>query len=266
MWRVNCNSYITVSLLVLFSAKENTRHAHRASYPRFPPTYQNVSCVKSVSVAEMILSGMSGSIFIQFLVTIVVLIVDCSQLADGNVASVLARGFSTDSQLSLAEQDIRQIPFKSFNERPSHGVKYGMSTGDFTTFVRSLSSNFAIPKDTENSILDGLYAEVNREVVREINFSKGSGYVTYGQVSTLRHNDGRIDLAHTIHHLSFQLQPAHKKKKQCRRHKNKKPRNLSEQELTAMMNYAKYKAITNFRSGHAGDIATGDSCPSEGCS
>ena len=43
------------------------------------------------------------------------------------------------------------------------------------------------------------------------------------------------------------------------------PRNLSDQEMAVMVNYAKYKAFTNFRSGHAGEIAAGNSCPSEGC-
>ena len=101
------------------------------------------------------------------IVSIVVLIFGtcCSQLAYGNVASVLVKGFSIDNQLAQAEQGIRQIPFTSFNERPSHSVQYRMSTGEFTSFVRSLASNYAIPKVMENSILDGLYAEVNREVV-----------------------------------------------------------------------------------------------------
>ena len=181
----------------------------------------------------------------------------CCQLVNGrggSVADVLAQGFSTDNQISSADNCIiRKIPFQSFNERKFYGVKYRMSKGDFTEFVHGLSSKFAVPKVTENSLLEVLYAEVNKEVVREIHFSKGFGYVTYGQVSILRHNDGWIDLAYTIHHVSFQIQPGmvrHEKSSGLSDwgHKTKyrgEP-SLSDQEMTILLNYAKYKAINNF--------------------
>ena len=197
------------------------------------------------------------------------------RLVDGNVAAVLANGFSTDKQITLAEQKIRQIPFKYFSERPSHGVRLRMSTGEFTAFVRRLASDFTIPKDVEASILDGLYAAVNREIVKEIYFSKGNpGFVTYGQVSTLRHNDGRIDLAHTIYHFSFQLEPDIVKYKKPKRFlgieygsktKYKKvDRTLSDQDMTILVDYAKYRAFTNFKNGYAREI-TGGSCHVGGC-
>ena len=197
----------------------------------------------------------------------------CRPANGNNVASFLAKSFSiNDRQLALAEQEIHQISIKYFNERPSHGVQFGMSKTEFTAFVHRLVLDFAIPTDVETSILDGLYAAANREVVREINFSKDDpGFVTYGQVGTLRHDDGRIDLAHTIHHFSFELQSkkGHKhkagRKHKCRgrrRHKKKK-RSLSQHEMDILVNYAKHKAFTNFNSGYANEIA--GSCPTKGC-
>ena len=198
-----------------------------------------------------------------------------SRLVDGNVADVLANGFSMDRQVTLAEQKIHQIPFKYFNEKPSHGVRLRMSTGEFTTFVHQLASDFTIPKDIEASILDGLNAALNREVVKEIHFSKGNpGFVTYGQVSTLRHNDGRIDLAHTIYHFSFQLQPQVVKYKKPKRFLGIKygsktkykevDRTLSVQDMTILVDYAKYRAFTNLKNGHAREVA-GGSCHVGGC-
>lgn len=198
-----------------------------------------------------------------------------SRLVDGNVAGALANGFSTDKQVTLAEQNIRQIPFKYFYERPSHGVRLRMSTGEFTTFVHRLASDFTIPKEVEASILDGLYAAVNRETVKEIHFSKGNpGFVTYGQVSTLRHKDGRIDVAHTIYRFSFQLQPQIVKYKKPKKFWGIKygsetkykevDRTLSDQDMTVLGDYAKYRAFTNFKNGHAREIA-GGSCRVGGC-
>lgn len=210
-----------------------------------------------------------------FMFATIILLIACSSHAAGNIASALARGFSTDTQLSTAEQSVRQIPFEYFNEKPSYGIQHHMSVGEFTTYVGRLASDFGIPKDIESSILDGIHAEVNREIVKEIRFSKGNpGTVTYGQVSTLRHADGRIDMAHTIHHVSFKLKPDIIKKKKKKRFLGIKvgsrtkyiqvERNLSDREMAVLVNYAQHKAFSSFRSSYAREI-DGGTCPAGGC-
>ena len=127
--------------------------------------------------------------------------------------------------------------------------------------LQRLTSDFTIPRDIQELILDVLCAEVNREVIREMYFSRGNpGWVTYGQIVTRRCNDGSIDVAHTVHRISFQLQPmiiTTKHKKTKRRfgikcgHKNKYrstavPRSLSDQEGKDLQTYAKCKAFLDF--------------------
>ena len=180
----------------------------------------------------------------------------------GPISSALMQAFPTGRhKLEHAKQQIREIPFIRFDETSSHGAQHDLAAGDFTNFFQRLTSDFTIPRDIQKLILDALCAELNREVIREMYFSRGNpGWVTYGQIVTRRCNDGSIDVAHTVHRISFQLQPMiittkYKKTKRilgmkCG-HKNKYrstavPRSLSDQEGKDLQTYAMCKAFLDF--------------------
>ena len=215
----------------------------------------------------MLMSKISPLSLISFIVIITTL-----NFAEGyNVANALVQSFPQNSKVAPS---LPGIPFQNFQETPSHVVRYGLTSGQFSEHVDELSSTYSLSESTKTFILDGMYAEVNKEVIREFNFKRGGpGNVIHGRIATIKRSDGTIDLAQAIHKVDFKLQPEiihHDRKRRIlgivvrvERWKEERPRSISEADQNRLHSYAQYKALFGF-SGSFGNHISG-ACQSSNC-
>ena len=139
------------------------------------------------------------------------------QWNEEGVATALLRSFSRSGSFHEVQEALQHLPFQVFQEAASDDINYGLTMSQFENKVLGLARDFKLNDDTKQSILEGQYAEVNKEVLKKFVFTKGqAGEVVQGLVATMRRADGTIDIGHVIHRLDFQLAPEiirHEKKR-----------------------------------------------------
>ena len=178
-----------------------------------------------------------------------------------SVITNLVKLFSSDEErvkdLTAAEEVVRGLTFDLFNEKISCKVLKGINIEDYRNVVDRFATRFSIPSDIQDSLLDGLYADENFEIIIDFKFEKGkTGGFTYGRVATVR-NQGKIDMAYSVYHLEFKLSPSeieHVKKKKFlgftigkKVWREYRERNLSIREKDEMQTYFMQKAISGFK-------------------
>ena len=113
-----------------------------------------------------------------------------------------------ETHLTAAEELVRGLTFDKYNEKMSYKILTRIKETDFETVVSRIATRHQIPADIQDSILDGKYGEVNREVVREFKFEKrGPERILYGRTVTIKREDSTLDLAYAFFYLEFELSP-----------------------------------------------------------
>ncbi len=189
-----------------------------------------------------------------------------------NIASTLVQSFPSNTVVSTV---LSGIQFEHFKEKPSHVVKSKLSVEQFTSTVNTIANSYGLAQDVKNSILDGLHAEVNKEVVQQLKFTRGGpSSVIYGRIATMKRKDGTMDLAQAIHQVDFKLTPEiihHKKKKRIlgivvrtKRWEEKKERTLSENDRQRLLSFVQGKALSGFNDMFTAQIS-GTCSADSGC-
>ena len=179
-----------------------------------------------------------------------------------SVGKILLDSFSSKDvkrkDLTAAEELVKGLTFDKYNEEIACKILTKINETDFETVVSRIATRHQIPADIQDSILDGKYGEVNREIVREFKFEKGGpGSVLYGRTVTVKREDSTIDLAYAFFFLEFQLSP----RKIEERHRQRflgivygshtvvrfEERNLSEKEKEQIFNFYRVKALNGFQ-------------------
>ena len=163
-----------------------------------------------------------------------------------------------ETDLTAAEELVGGLTFDKYNEKISCKILTKIKETDFETVVSRIATRHQIPADIQDSILDGKYGEVNREVIREFKFEKGGpGSVLYGRTVTIKRDDSTIDLAYAFFYLEFKLSP--RKIEERRRKKflfitygshsvfRFEERNLSEKEKDHIFTFYRVKALEGFK-------------------
>ena len=156
------------------------------------------------------------------------------------------------SDLAL-QRSVKQLHFDKFEERGSDNLEVELSVGDFASKVDRLSADFGLDGDVKQSILEGQYAEVNKNIIKRFQFKRGQGgNIVQGLVATRKRQIGTIDFGHVIRRVDFRLSPEiihhKKKKKKCfgLMHKTKRwtetrPRSLSHNDEALLEQYIQRK-------------------------
>ena len=128
------------------------------------------------------------------------------------VAMVLVSTLSSDKvtsrDLTAAEESVRGLTFKVFNEKVSCGVKTGAKLVDFETLVNSIARRMEFPEFIRQAMLEGKSLEKNYEAVQEFRFTKGeTGGFAYVVIATIKPDDATINLAYSVYDLEFEFSP-----------------------------------------------------------
>ena len=196
-----------------------------------------------------------------------------------SVVNTMVNAFTTDEETTeyrLAEETVRGLTFDKFNETVSCKVLKGIELCNFHTVIDGIAKRFQIPDDIKGSILTGMYAQENYEVILDFKFSKGEvGGFIYGRFATIKRPGNVIDAAYSVYNLVFKLSPRVVEKVKEKKFlgytlkKEKWERNidrdLSEREQDHMRVYFLRKAIDGFRREYAG-LIKGDTCPARAVS
>ena len=195
---------------------------------------------------------------------------------DQGVATTLLHSFSRSGSFNEVQEALKLLPFQVFQEAASDDINFGLTVSQFENKDLSLARDFRLDDNTKQSILEGQYAEVNKEVLKKFVFTRGEvGEVVQGLVATMRRPDGTIDMGHVIHRLEFQLAPEitrHEKKKRRwfktrrRVRYESRPRALShkdEELLTSYVGHRLSDGLEHVRQkvqAVAGGTCSADSC------
>ena len=176
-----------------------------------------------------------------------------------SVANAMIKLFSTEKErtrdITAAEEAIRGTTFDLFHEKVSTKLLSGIKLPDFENVIDRIAKRLGLPNDIKDSILDGKFAAVNQEIIKEFKFTKGdTGDFLFGRVATVR-TENTIDLAYAIYTLKFKLSSRviehtttkiflwMRKKKVWR---ETQERNLSIKEKEDLEEYFKKKVIDGF--------------------
>ena len=167
------------------------------------------------------------------------------------VATALLRSSPPTGSFHEVQKALKLLPFQVFKERASDDINFGLTASQFENKVLVLARDFGLDEYTKQSIMEGQYAEVNKEVVKKFAFKRGqAGEVIQGLVATMKRPDGTIDIGHVIHRLDFQLAPEiirHVKKKKKFFKKRKKVwyearfRTLSHKDEELLTSYVEHR-------------------------
>lgn len=102
------------------------------------------------------------------------------------------------------QEEIKGLKFKSFKETSSCKCAKGIPKENFGEFTSRLQTRFKFPDEIKESILDGLYAAENKEVVKDFRFKDGKGDIHHARFVTVKKGN-EIDLAYAVYSLSFEL-------------------------------------------------------------
>lgn len=143
---------------------------------------------------------------------------ELDQVNAEGIANALLRSFPRTGNFHEVQKALKLFPFQVFQERASDDINFGLTVSQFKNKVLVLARDFELDENTKQSIMEGQYAEVNKEVVKKFAFNKRgqAGEVIQGLVATMKRPDGTIDIGHVIHRLDFQLTPEitrHEKKR-----------------------------------------------------
>lgn len=188
-----------------------------------------------------------------------------------NVASALVTSFPTATVSSVSDIG---LSFEYFTDTAHNSVELELSPQKFSQIVESFSGSYGLTDGVKNSILDGLYGQVNQVRFQQLDFIRGGpGHAAYGCVATMKREDGTIDLAVAASQANFKLNPEiihHKKVKRflgiktgTKRWVETKERTLSEKDRGRITDYMMKKALDGFSAKFRNQI-TG-TCASSGC-
>ena len=201
---------------------------------------------------------LSSSIYrmsVLYVIAFFLIILDNQAWGDKGIIAALINAYPKDGlvDLSSLRESLKKIPFAKFQERASDDLEVGLSLDDFKTRVGRLTTDFGLNDGVKQSILEGQYAEVNKEVIKRFEFRRGqSGEVIQGLAATRKRQDGTIDFGHVIHRLDFQLSPEviqHKKKRRrwfrtrTRTWYEARSRTLSHKDEVLLVNYVQRKLV-----------------------
>ena len=187
----------------------------------------------------------------------------CGEDGGSKVAIALVQSFPPNTQISTS---VSGIPFEYFREKPVHLLKSRLSIQQFTSTVNDIIKSYELDAEVKNALLDAQYAEVNKEVIQKLKFTRGKqSNAIYGRIATIKREDGTIDLAQAIHEVDFQLKPEiiqHKKvrrnfwgRKRTKRWEEKKERTLSENERQYILSFVQGKSLSGFSAKFAAQIS-----------
>ena len=179
-----------------------------------------------------------------------------------SVAKILLESFASEdikeTDLTAAEELVRGLTFDKYHEKIVAKNSEKIELTKFETVVSRLGTRYQIPAKIQEAILDGLYMEVNKEVIREFKFQIGeTGRILYGRTATVKREDSTIDLAFVLFDLEFKLSP--RKIEERRRKKflditygsrrvvRFEQRNISEKEKEHIFNFYRIKALKGFK-------------------
>ena len=193
------------------------------------------------------------------------------------VATALLRSFPRRSgSFHEVQEALKRLPFQVFREAASDDVNVGLTVHQFKNKVLGLARDFGLDEATKQSILEGQYAEVNKEIVKKFVFKRGqAGEVVQGLIATMKRPDETIDIGHIIHRLDFQLAPEiikHKKKKKKWFKKRTKVwyeaqmRTLSHKDEELLTSYVEHKLSDGFEHVRQKAQAIGEgTCTADSC-
>ena len=82
---------------------------------------------------------------------------------------------------------LKLLLFQVFQERASDDINFGLTVSQFENMVLVLARDFGLDEYMKQSIMEGQYAEVNTEVVKNFAFKRGqAGEVMQGLVATMK--------------------------------------------------------------------------------
>ena len=197
---------------------------------------------------------------------------------EGVATALLRSSPSGSGNFHKVQNALKALLFQTFQESASDDLNLGLTVEQFKDKVQALklARDFGLGDDTKQSILEGQFVEVNKEVVKNFLFKRGeAGKVTQGLIATMKRPDGTIDIGHVIHRLDFQLAPEiirlEKKKKKLFKKRKKvwyesRMRTLSHRDEELLVSYVGHKlydVLEHFRQkAHA--IGEG-TCSAESC-
>ena len=192
------------------------------------------------------------------------------------VATALLRSSPPTGSFHEVQKALKLLPFQVFKERASDDINFGLTASQFENKVLVLARDFGLDEYTKQSIMEGRYAEVNKEVVKKFAFKRGqAGEVIQGLVATMKRPDGTIDIGHVIHRLDFQLAPEiirHVKKKKKFFKKRKKVwyeasfRTLSHKDEELLTSYVEHRLSDGLEHVRQKLQAVGEgSCTADSC-
>ena len=102
------------------------------------------------------------------------------------------------------QRELEKLKFTKFKEDFSFKSLKGMPIKEFKGFADRLQKRFELLDDVKNSLLDGLIADENQEMLKSFHFDDGKGNIRHGRFITLKRND-KMDVAYAVYTLSFEL-------------------------------------------------------------
>ena len=189
--------------------------------------------------------------------------------AMAHLGMVLVSAFSLEmanSNLTAAEEYVRSLKFDVLNEIIVCDLMTGTTLADFETVVNSIAgllSPIGFPDEVYQGILEGEFAEANKELIWDFRYSKGeAGHFTYGRFATMKPDDATINLAYSVYRLEFKLSP--QVIKDTRKNeflgftngtevwRETRDKNLSANEHHRLRIYFLNKALKSFKEEYAG--------------
>ena len=170
------------------------------------------------------------------------------------VESSLLSDYSS-GKLKAVKDAVKQLPFERFQDLTANSIFRSLSSSLFTSKVEELTKAHGLSQQVKDSILDGMYAQVNKAQVQSFHFERGTGISSYAKFATLRKQDGTMDFSYMIASLNFSLKPTilvYKKtkkkwfKKRTKHYYESRPRSLSEQERQRITDYVYHEAHHSF--------------------
>ena len=207
------------------------------------------------------------------------LILDINQAwGDKGIVAALINAYPKDGLVDLnsLRESLKKIPFSNFQERASDDLEVGLSLDDFKSRVGRLTTDFGLNDGVKQSILEGQYAEVNKEVIKRFEFRRGeSGQVIQGIAATRKRQDGTIDFGHVIHRLNFQLSPEVIQHSRTRRRwfrsrtrtwYEARSRTLSHKDEVLLVNYVQRKLVDGIDHLKSKALSLGEgTCNADSC-
>ena len=177
------------------------------------------------------------------------------------VATLLVGGLTKDNvtrqELRAAIEAVEGMSFSHSSESTTCKIMAGIHLDEFDALIDTIAKRLGVSDKVRQSVLEGKFAKVNDEVIREFSCPAGeAGRFTYGRVVTLKTDRDTINLAYSVYHLDFKLSPQVIERKSAKKFLGftysskvwyEEKEDYSAKELDQIRLYFKHKAIEGFK-------------------